>query len=348
MVMSRRLHGVAVCLISAALCLMALAGCGGAAVHLAARRRREDPHDHAVAPAPEVQPVSAPTGGHSIPEALVWRSSKELTIEHGYPLRCGMYPGVGYAATLDLPLPGRTSTLNVQLPTYNGPGRYRIGGRNGSEGSQLTLTGTPAAESGTVTVGAGGLSGTMDVKFGPIGGSHPARSDSLSGTWSCAVRGAGAGAAETPPSSNANESLTVSGALEGHVTRAAIPSFQLLGGAPNCSPYQVGGASRFNLAMEVSLQAQPYILDVQLQQYQGAGMYYPSFTALSLPIETSWATAELVPYGQQAALGRIPSPIWAGVGGDFHLDPGLSAGLMSIRFMNRSGNSFIVTGPWNC
>lgn len=348
MVMSRRLHGVAVCLISSALCLVALAGCGGAAGHLAVRRRREDPHDHAVAPAPEVQPVSAPTGGHSIPEALVWRGSRELSIDHGYPLRCGMYPGVGYAATLDLQLPGRTSTLNIQLPTYNGPGLYRIAGRNGSEGAQLTLSGASAAESGTLAVEAGGLSGTMNVKFGPIRGSHPARVDSLIGTWSCAVRGGGEGAPGTPPSSNANEGLTVSGALEGHLTRAAIPSFQLLAGAPNCSVYQVEGASRFNLAMVVSLQAQPYILDVQLQQYQGAGMYYPSFTALSLPIETSWATAELVPYGQQPALDQIPSAIWAGVGGDFHLDPGLSAGLMSIRFMNRSGNSFIVTGTWNC
>jgi len=350
MVMSRRLHGVAVYLVSGALCLAALTGCGGTTSHLVARRRHANAVDHAVTPttAPEFQPVAAPARGPSVPEALLWRGNSAGAIKEGYPLLCGVYPGVGYAASLHLPLPGRVATLSVQFPTYKGPGVYRIGTRDSTDLALASLTGMNPAKTGTVTVAAGGRGGTMNVEFGFRGSGHSGHQDSLSGSWSCATPGAGAGASVAPPSSNANESLTVSGAFQGYVDRAAVPSGQLVAGTPNCSAYGSGAGSKFNLSMVVTWQGQPYILEVQLQQYQGAGMYYPSFTTQSLPIATNWATAEVIRYPQPAATGKIPSSIWAAVGGDFRLDPGLTQGRMAIRFMNRTGDSFIVTGSWSC
>jgi hypothetical protein len=142
--------------------------------------------------------------------------------------------------------------------------------------------------------------------------------------------------------------MTVSGAIQGFVGAAAVPAGDLAAPAPNCGAYGGSPPSKFNAAMVVALQGHHYVLDVQVQQFQGPGLYYPAFTAATLPIQSDWATAAVYRTAAPAQPGRIPSSNWAAVGGDFQIYSGLESGMIFIRFMNRTGASFIISGGWTC
>lgn len=349
--MARHFNRLAVGMLTGAACLVALTGCGGVPAHLAARRRREDPSQPSPAPAAAETgqlPAGALPRGAALVQHLSLRGNLTTTATRGYAVQCGVYPGTGYTATVDLSLPGRVSTLSLRLPMYNGPGQYRIAGADGlaTNVASAQLSGFGDADTGSVVIASGGRSGSLNLAF--LATRNRAFGEYLTGSWQCAVAGVTYDASTTTSAVNTYQSLTVSGALTGHVSGAAVPAPDLLPGVPNCGAFRPSSSSQFNLAMIVNLDGHQYILDVLVKQYQGAGMYYPSFTPASLPIQTDWATAEVVRDAAPAEAGAIPSSTWAGVGGDFRLNANLSTGLMAIRFMNRSGASFVVTGSWSC
>lgn len=259
----------------------------------------------------------------------------------GYAARCGLYPGVGYAATLDLALSGRVETLDLQIVAYNGPGAYRVGASSTSTVAAVSarLSHFPAAAAGGVVVATGGRGGTLSLQFGS--GRSPER---ISGSWSCAPASASFGAPPALPPLDLAQNLTVSGSLAGYIAGAATPPVALVAGAPHCGAY---GGSHFNLGLLVGLQGTPYLLDVTVEQYSGPGTYYPAFTASDLPSQAGWATAVARPDSSLVA-GRIPGASWVAVGGDFHIFSGLRSGTLFVRFMDRSGASFIVSGGWSC
>lgn len=351
--MLRHFRLLAVGLVSGAAITVALTGCGGVPAHLSLRRRRESAPSR-----PEVgQPAAAdPTAtaalppGARLPEGISLRGGVTAVSRLGYALACGVYPGFGYLATVDLSLPGRLETLTIQLPMYNGPGQYRVASSNGlaTAVADVRIGAFGSAVAGSVSVSPGGRSGLVRLDFGPAGASRDGGSEVVSGAWTCAPPGAGYRPSEPPSATTFYQYLTVSGALAGHVGAAEVPAEDLLAGAPNCGVYRNSTGTHFNAAMVVVLAGHHYILDIRLQQYQGAGQYYPAFTTASLPGGTNWATGEVIRDGAAATPGQIPSAIWAAVGGDFRLDPGLDSGLMAVRFMNRTGGSFIVTGGWSC
>jgi hypothetical protein len=351
--MLRHFRPIATSLVSGAAIMVALTGCGGMPAHLALRRRREPSlSGHGTGQTSAADPVASAAlpPGARLAQALSMRGEATAVSRLGYALECGVYPGYGYLATIDLSLPGRSAPFTIQLPMYNGPGRYRVASPNGlaTAVAAVRMGGFGSAMAGWVAVSPGGRAGTVSLTFGPAGSSRHGGAEAVSGAWACAPPGAGYRPAQPTSATTFYQNLTVSGALDGHVGAAEVPSQALLAGAPNCGVYQSPAGSHFNMAMVVVLEGHHYIVDVQLQQYQGAGQYYPAFTTASLPIETLWATGEVVRDGSFATPGQIPSSIWAAVGGDFRLDPGIDSGLMAIRFMNRTGSSFVITGEWSC
>ncbi|MHB1500871.1 MAG: hypothetical protein ACYCYK_06855 [Candidatus Dormibacteria bacterium] len=288
--------------------------------------------------------------GARLAEALSLRGHLSAKAVSGYAVQCGVYPGQGYLATVQLSVPGKPVTLTIQIPMYNGPGQYLVelaaGSATNIAAARLGAYGS--ADAGSVTIAAGGRGGALTFSFGRSTGRSATSTEQVSGDWTCAPAGAGYGASRATGAINAYQDLTVSGALAGHVGPSDLPGQELAAGAPNCGVFRTASGGHFNLAMVVNLEAHHYILEVQLQQYQGAGQYYPSFTAQSLPRQDNWATAEVVRDAAPASPGEIPSSSWAAVGGDFRLNPGLTSGLMAIRFMNRTGASFVVTGSWSC
>lgn len=336
-------------LLGAAICFASVAGCGTPAAHLSARRRRR------LAPSPPAATSAEPTApssparartaglpaGPTVTEDLRFDGAIGGVATSGYAARCGLYPGVGYAATLDLALSGRVESLDLQIAAYSGPGSYRVGAASTSTLAAVsaTLSHFPAAAAGGVVVATGGREGTLSLQFGS--GRSPER---VSGSWSCAPASASFGAPPTLPRLDLGQNLTVSGALAGHIAGAATPPVALVAGAPNCGAY---GGSHFNLGLLVGLQGTPYLLDVTVEQYSGPGPYYPALTASDLPSEAGWATAVARPDSSFGA-GRIPGASWVAVGGDFHIFSGLRSGTMFIRFMDRSGASFIISGGWSC
>lgn len=349
----RAFNRLSVGIIAGAACLVALTGCGGIPAHIAARRRREDSSQPSPAPAAgetSQLPAGALPEGAALAEQLSLSGTLSATASRGYAVQCGVYPGSGYAATVDLSLPGRVTTLSLLLPMYNGPGQYRVESAVGlaTNVAAAKLSGFGSAEAGSVTVAGGGRAGTLDLTFDAGRGQGRPSGEFLKGSWRCAVAGVAYDASTTAAAVNTYQNLTVSGALTGHVSAAAVPATDLMPGAPNCGAFNSSSAGRFNLAMIVTLVGHHYVLDVLVKQYHGAGMYYPSFTPASLPIQTDWATAEVVRDAAPAEAGEIPSSTWAGVGGDFRLNSDLTTGLLAIRFMNRTGASFVITGSWSC
>ena len=350
---AHKLNGFSVAILTGAACLVALTGCGGVPAHLASRRRREDSSQPSPAPAEAATgelPAGALPRGAALAQQLSLRGTLTFMVTRGYAVQCGVYPGTGYAATVDLSLPGRVSTLSLRLPMYNGPGQYRVESAEGlaTNVAAASLSGFGSAGAGSVVVASGGRSGTLKLSFETSRSQSRPPEEYLTGSWRCADAGIAYDGSTTNSSVNSYQSLTVSGALSGHVSGAAVPPTDLMPGAPNCGEFKSSSGPQFNLAMVVSLLGNQYILDVLVRQYQGAGMYYPSFTPSSLPIQTDWATAEVVRDAAAAEAGEIPSSTWAGVGGDFRLDSDLTNGLLAIRFMNRTGASFVITGSWSC
>lgn len=352
--MSRTFRALAAGAVAVAALLVALTGCGGVPAHLRPRRRRESAARHQQAGtatgATPLAAVALPAGTH-LPEALRFKGELAASVTVGYAARCGVYPGYGYLAALELPLAGRVASLTIQLPMFNGPGLYRVGSPAGLATAVATtrLSTLGEAQAGSVVVSPGGRGGSLELYFGSArqGSRGNQYAEVVSGNWTCAPPGLN----PTVSSSfvtNAYQALTVSGAMSGHVGAADVPGSSLVDGAPNCGVYHTASGVHFNVAMVVGLAGHPFILDVQLQQYQGAGQYYPAFTTASLPMETNWATGEVVPDGSVGSSGAIRSSNWAAVGGDFRLDAGLDSGLMAIRFMDRTGASFVVTGAWSC
>ena len=341
----RHVRAVALGCLAAATCVAAMSGCGAVApVHVNPRRRRT------AATGLGQEPAAALPAGVALAQDLNFAGPVNAGVRSGYATQCGVYPGVGYGADLDVSLGSRLVTLAVQLPTYNGPGGYVVTSPNSSTTNvaSATVSGFRPATKGTVTVAAGGRSGSLALDFPDPQAGHPTPLEKVTGSWTCAHAGAGYASSPAPPSPNRSEAMTVSGALQGFVSTAAVPAGELAAPAPNCGPYAGSSPSKFNAAMVVTLDAHHYLLDVQVQQFRGPGLYYPSFTAASLPSQSAWATAAIYRTAAPLQPGRIPSSTWAAVGGDFQIYSGLSSGMIFIRFMNRTGASFIVSGSWNC
>ncbi len=333
--------------------MVALTGCGGVPAHVGLRRRRTTAsHQQAVTPSSAGDRVAAAAlpSGARLSEGLSFRGRLSATSRLGYAVQCGVYPGSGYLATVDLSLPGKTDNLTIQLPMYNGPGAYRVASPSGlaTTVAAVRLGAFGSASAGSVAVSPGGRGGTLQLYFGPANARTHGGQEVVSGQWTCAPPGVGYRPSGSTAASTSYQDLTVSGALAGHLGTAEVPGQDLLAGAPNCGVFRTSSGIHFNLAMVVVLEGHHYIMNVQLQQYQGAGQYYPAFTTASLPAGTNWATGEVVRDSASTTPGEIPSSIWAAVGGDFRLDPGLASGLMAIRFMNRTGASFVITGGWSC
>ncbi len=321
-----------------------MSGCAAVApAHVTPRRRRT------TASAGQEPAAALPTGA-TLAQDLTFSGPQDASVSSGFATQCGVYPGIGYAATVDVAVAGRLATLAVQLPAFNGPGTYTVGTKNSTQDNlaQAHLSGFLGARSGQVVISSGGRGGTVHLDFPFSQPGHQSQLEKVSGSWTCAQPGAAYGSSNAPPAPNRAESMTVSGALQGFVNAAAVPAGELAAPAPNCGSYGGSPQSKFNAAMVVALDGHHYLLDVQVQQFQGAGLYYPSFTAASLPIQSDWATAALYRTAPPLQPGRIPSSTWAAVGGDFQIYSTLSSGMIFIRFMNRTGASFIVSGGWTC
>ena len=315
------------------LCLAAVSGCGATVAHLASRRRRS------AARAPV--PAGALPSGAALPQALLLKGRITGEVRSAYATGCGVYAGTGFAAVMDLALPGRVETLQIDLPDYQGPGTYRVGGGPGQVlTAQATLANAYSARSGWVTVAAGGTGGRLFLEL-----RNGARPESASGTWSCSTAAAGYAPYEPAPGPTYPEALIATGAVQAQLGRAVVPGPDLVAGAPNCGLFD---GSKFNLAMTLELGGQPYLLQVQVPQYLGRGWYYPALTASDLPIESAFATAELSREGSPSLPGRVPGDLWGGVGGDFSILSGPDRGRMFIRFLNRAGQSLILSGAWSC
>lgn len=344
--MSWRVARCALALLGAAICAASVVGCGAPAVHLGARRRRRA-EASAPAPAEPASPSSpAPArttalpSGPTVSEDLRFAGPVSGVATAGFAIRCGLYAGAGYAATVDLALPGRVEMLELQIASYNGPGTYPVGAaRTSPAGAVATLSHFQLASSGQVAVASRARGGTLRLEFGA-----GRAAERISGSWSCAPANASFEAPAALPPLSVAENLTVSGAIAGRVPAAAAPTGRLVAGAPNCGAY---GGSHFNLGLLTDLQGSAYVLDVTVEQYSGPGPYYPAFTASDLPSQAGWATALARPDAGSLA-GRIPGGSWVAVGGDFQIFQGLRSGMMFIRFMDRSGASFIVSGSWTC
>lgn len=309
--------------------------------HLATRRRR--------APGVSQEPAAALPNRVALAQDLKFSGPRQAKVAFGYATQCGVYPGLGYAASVNIAVGSQMVTLDLQLPSYNGPGTYTVA--TGSSAINLAVanvTGFQAAPSGRVVVDSSGRGGTLQLELPDPAAGHPSPLEKVVGSWSCAEPGAGYGRSGALATANQPESMTVSGALQGFVSSAAVPAGEPAAPAPNCGPYAGSPASKFNAAMVVAIDGHHYVLDVQAQQFQGPGLYYPTFTAATLPIQSNWATAAVYRTAAPAQPGRIPSSIWAAVGGDFQVYPGLDSGMIFIRFMNRTGDSFIVSGGWTC
>ncbi len=326
------MRAVALGLLGACLCLAGVTGCAVAGAHLAARRRRSSG-----------AAVAEGRTGSALPQKLSLRGPVAADIRAAAASRCDVYPETGYTAELDLSLPGRVDTLALFLPTYQGPGRYPVTGGGGAGAVRANLSGVGSAGSGWVEVAAGGRGGTLELALG-----HGRSTERLSGAWNCATVGAAYGPPIQGTGTRHSEALIATGGLSANVTSALVPSHEVVVGAPNCGAYPFGGGSRFNLAMSIELQGSPYLLDVQAPDFQGPGFYYPALTAASLPANSPLATAQLSVDAPPARPGRIPDGTWAAVGGDLHVGSGLQSGRMFVRFLDRAGSSFILSGAWSC
>ncbi|HUY53732.1 MAG TPA: hypothetical protein VMV23_01065 [Candidatus Nanopelagicaceae bacterium] len=337
----RQLRAVAVGCLTAATCLAAMSGCGALAPgHLPPRRRR--------APRVSQEPAAGLPSGVALAQDLKFSGPRQANVAFGYATQCGVYPGLGYNASVDIAVGSRTVTLDLQLPNYNGPGTYTVAASSAINLAVATVSGFQTARSGWVVVDSGGRGGTLQMELPDPAAGHRSPLEKVVGSWSCAQPGAGYGRSGALPTANQAESMTVSGALQGFVSSAAVPPGQLAAPAPNCGPYGGSPASKFNAAMVVVLDGHHYVLDVQVQQFRGPGLYYPAFTTATLPIQSNWATAAVYRTAAPDLPGRIPSSNWAAVGGDFQVYSSLDSGMAFIRFMNRTGSSFIVSGSWSC
>ena len=261
-------------------------------------------------------------------------------VRSAYATACGVYAGTGFSAVLDLSLPGRVETLRLALPNYGGPGRYSVSRADPVQSASASLQGAYAARSGWVNVAAGGMGGTLSLSLKEAG-----QTETLAGSWSCSMPAAGHSTSQPPTGPVHSEALIASGAIQAQVDQAVVPGTDLVGGAPNCGVFS---GSRFNLAMSLVLAGQPYILQVYVPQYQGQGWYYPALTPADLPVNSPFGAAELSLQGGSSQVGRIPGDLWGGVGGDFSVLAGTEGGRMFIRFVNRAGDSLILSGAWSC
>jgi hypothetical protein len=326
-----RLFGLLVGSACGLICLAGVAGCGSPAVHLAARRRRAE--------APPLPAGALPTGD-ALPQSLALQGPIRGEVRSAYATSCGVYAGTGFSAVLDLSLPGRVETLRLALPNFGGPGRYLVSGGGLVQVASANLEGTYAARAGWVSVAAGGTGGALSLALRGAG-----QTETVSGSWSCSTSTAEYSPAQPPSGPAYSEALIASGAIQSQVGHAVVPGSDLVGGAPNCGVF---AGDRFNLAMSLVIAGQPYVLQVEIPQYQGAGWYYPALTPADLPINSPFAAAELSRQGGPAQVGRIPAYLWGGVGGDFSVLPGADRGRMFIRFVDRAGESLILSGAWSC
>ncbi len=285
-------------------------------------------------------PAGALPSGAALSQSLVLQGPIRGEVRSAYATACGVYAGTGFSAVLDLSLPGRVETLRLALPNYGGPGRYSVSGAGPVQVATASLQGVYAAGSGWVSVAAGGMGGTLSLSMKGAG-----QTETLGGGWSCSTPAAGSSASPPPTGPDHSEALIASGAIQAQVDQAVVPGADLVGGAPNCGVFTSG---RFNLAMSLVLAGQPYILQVYLPQYQGEGWYYPALTPADLPVNSPFAAAELSLQGDASQVGRIPGDLWGGVGGDFSVLAGTDRGRMFIRFVNRAGDSLILSGAWSC
>ncbi len=312
-------------------CLAGVAGCGSPAAHLAARRRRT-----AATPVPA---GALPTGA-ALPQSLMLQGPIRGEVRSAYATSCGVYAGTGFSAVLDLSLPGRVETLRLSLPDYQGPGRYSVSGGGPVQVASASLEGAYVARSGWVSVAPGGTGGDLSLALRAAG-----RTETLAGSWSCSTSAAGYSAAQPPSGPAHPEALISSGAIQAQIDQAVVPGTDLVAGAPNCG---VSGGGRFNLAMSLVLAGQPYLLQVEIPQYHGAGWYYPALLPADLPVNSPFAAADLTREGGPSQVGRIPGSAWGGVGGDFSILSGSDRGRMFIRFVDRAGDSLILSGAWSC
>lgn len=285
-------------------------------------------------------PAGALPSGTALPQFLVLQGPIRGEVRSAYATACGVYAGTGFSAVLDLSLPGRVETLRMSLPSYGGPGHYPVSGRGLLQGASASLQGSYVARSGWVNVAPGGTSGTLSLELEEAG-----RAERLGGSWSCSTPAAGYSPSAPSPGSDHAEALIASGAIQAQVSQAVVPQADLVGGAPNCG---MSAGGRFNLALSLVLSGQPYLLQVYIPQYQGEGWYYPALTPADLPVNSPFAAAELSLRGGPSQVGRIPGELWGGVGGDFSVLSGNDRGRMFIRFLNRAGDSLILSGAWSC
>ncbi len=312
-------------------CLAGVAGCGSPAAHLAARRRRTA--------TPPVPAGALPTGA-ALPQSLLLQGPIRGEVRSAYATSCGVYAGTGFSAVLDLSLPDRVETLRLALPDYQGPGRYSVAGGGLVQVASASLEGAYMARAGWVRVAPGGTGGTLSLALRGAG-----QVETVGGSWSCSTSAAGYSPSQPSSGPAYSEALISAGAIQAQVHQAVIPGADLIGGAPNCGVY---GGGRFNLAMSLELAGQPYLLQVEIPQYQGSGWYYPALLPADLPVNSPFAGAELSREGLASQVGRIPGDVWAGVGGDFSILSGPDRGRMFIRFIDRAGDSLILSGAWSC
>ena len=261
-------------------------------------------------------------------------------VRSAYATACGVHAGTGFSAVLDLSLPGRVETLRLSLPNFGGPGRYSVSGGGQVQVATASLQGAYVARSGWVSVADGGTGGSLSLTLRGAG-----RTETLAGRWSCSTLSAGYASHQPPEGPAHSEALIASGAIQAQVDQAVVPGTDLVGGAPNCGVF---AGDRFNLAMSLVLAGQPYLLQVEIPQFQGDGWYYPALTPTDLPVDSPFAAAELSLQGSASQVGRIPGDQCGGVGGDFSVLVGTDGGRMFIRFVNRAGDSLILSGAWSC
>ncbi len=233
-------------------------------------------------------------------------------VRSAYATSCGVYAGTGFSAVLDLSLPGRVETLRLALPDYQGPGRYSVSGGGPVQVASASLEGALVARSGWVSVAPGGTGGTLGLALRAAG-----RTETLAGSWSCSTSAAGYSPAQPPLGPAHPEALISSGAIQAQVNQAVVPGTDLVPGAPNCG---VSGGGGFNLAMSLVLAGQPYLLQVEIPQYHGAGWYYSALLPADLPVDTPsrppTSLAREVPLRSGGSPGRC-GVVWAGTSASF-------------------------------
>jgi hypothetical protein len=126
-------------------------------------------------------PPSTPTPGPAVASDLVLTGALSGRVQNAQPLgACGRGPA-GFALALRFGLGGAAYVLSVDIPDYQGAGRYGIPPERVAIRPDAR-SGAPAflpATSGMVEVAVGETSGKLDARLGSDGLSH------VQGSWAC-------------------------------------------------------------------------------------------------------------------------------------------------------------------